>query len=114
VSLISEPVSLLVTAKTITSVPYMEMEWGLEGLSSNSCRTRQVAAIETSRKTPHCATLPRDIYKIRKQNTTHVAVNTILGKGDKSILAYYNTAFYVPPTFVRINPAARFPCTLCL
>lgn len=35
-----------------------------------------------------CTTLSRDIYKMRNQNTTRVAVNTILGKGGKSFLAY--------------------------
>ena len=36
----------------------------------------------------HKATLSRDIYKMRNQNTTRAAVNTILGKGNKSFLAY--------------------------
>jgi hypothetical protein len=44
--------------------------------------------VETSRRTPHGAIISRDIYKIRNQNTTRVAVNTILDKGDKSFLAY--------------------------
>jgi hypothetical protein len=43
-----------------------------------------------------------------------VAVNTILSKGDKSFLAYQDAAFCILPTFVRINPASRFPYTLCL
>jgi hypothetical protein len=43
-----------------------------------------------------------------------VAVNTRLGKSDKSFLAYKDLAFCVPPTFVRINPTGRFPCALCL
>jgi hypothetical protein len=33
-------------------------------------------------------TLSHDIYRMHNPNTTHVAVNTILGKGDKSFLAY--------------------------
>jgi hypothetical protein len=44
--------------------------------------------VETSRSTPHYATPPRDINKMRNQNMIHVAVNTILGKGDDSFLAY--------------------------
>jgi hypothetical protein len=44
--------------------------------------------VETSRRTPQCATLSYNIYKMRNQNMTRVAVNTILGKGDKSFLAY--------------------------
>ena len=45
--------------------------------------------VETSRRMPHDATrrhIPRDIrnYKI----TTGVALNTVLGKDDKSLLAY--------------------------
>jgi hypothetical protein len=58
--------------------------WGLERLGGNSGQNIRLP-VETSRRTPH---LSRDIYKMRNKNTTSVAVNTILGKGDKSFLAY--------------------------
>jgi len=51
-------------------------------------RAKAALLIETSRRTLYYATPSRDIYKKRNQNTTHVAVNTILGKSGKSFLAY--------------------------
>ena len=61
---------------------------GLERRSGNSVQNWDAWLVETSRRTPQCATLSRNIYKMRNQNMTRVAVNTILGKGDKSFLAY--------------------------
>jgi len=43
---------------------------------------------------------------------TSVAVNMMLCKRLLRLLRCL--AFCVPPTFVRTNPAGRFPCTLCL
>jgi hypothetical protein len=54
----------------ITSVPYMEMGMGLEQMSGGLERREwQLSAeldawpVETSRRTPHCATSSRDIKK---------------------------------------------------
>jgi hypothetical protein len=44
--------------------------------------------VETSRRTPHCATLHVTSKKMRNQVRPRVAVNTKLGKGDKPFLAY--------------------------
>ena len=63
-------------------------EWRIGGTERQLLAELDAWPVETSRRTPHCATLSRDIYKMRNQNTTRVAVNTILGKGDKSFLAY--------------------------